>query len=103
MNNIHSLEFLFVKYVEKWEKTIPVQDLERQLIAFVLDVMPSFFMETAVHVAKAKRRFCAQWESQMDDSGPSVRSAADDGRRPDLSSWTTEPTDNTYRYNVTHD
>lgn len=71
-------------------------------IAFVLDVMPSFFTETAVHVAKAKGRFCAQWETQMDDSGPSVSRAADDGGVPALSSWTTEPIDNTYTDTVLH-
>lgn len=47
-----------------------------------LDEMPSFFTETAEHVAKAKGRFCAQ---------KCVSGAADGGRGPGLSSGTAEP------------
>lgn len=53
----HFLSFLSLKHVRWWGKTIPVQDLEQQLITFVLDAMPSFFTETAVHTAKAKGRW----------------------------------------------
>lgn len=53
---IHSHFFLSLKYAKQWGKTSPVQDLEQQLIAFVINVMPSYSRATVVRVAKAKGR-----------------------------------------------